>query len=243
METTYHGAAIKQEELEGQKRWFEGDNDLGEKPDLDGNKMADCKVKEEVKDASFEDLCIDDLRMEDFVQFSEENEKTIEKCGEQQQDDCRSKVKTEVQGEVSDQVNITEQQGSQSEGIREAEPCHPDQSEHRDIFQETGRKDQSGAKEEAPSVPEGKFVDQSENLVMDIQASQTSQSGTMLDDKEESEKKGSEAQMYRCMLCGSKQDNLFSTADLAQHLTEYHHVDNLDVFMQGALSRFSTGKN
>ncbi|XP_078662525.1 uncharacterized protein LOC144906269 isoform X1 [Branchiostoma floridae x Branchiostoma belcheri] len=240
METTNHGAAIKQEELTGQKRWFEGDNDLGEKPDLDGNKMADCKVKEEVEDASFEDLCIDDLRMEDFVQFSEENEKTIEKCGEQQQDDCRSKVKTEDQGEVSDQVNITEQ-GSQSESSREAEPCHPDQSEHRDIFQKTGRKDQSGAKEEAPSVPEGKFVDQSENVVTDMQASQNSQSETMLD-REES-KKGSQAQMYRCMLCGSKQDNLFSSADLALHLTEYHHVDNPDVFMQGALSCFSTGKN
>ncbi|CAH1241410.1 ZNF596 [Branchiostoma lanceolatum] len=41
MEPTNYSATIKQEELEGQKWWFEGDNDL------EGNKMMDGEVKEE----------------------------------------------------------------------------------------------------------------------------------------------------------------------------------------------------
>ncbi|XP_066300971.1 uncharacterized protein [Branchiostoma lanceolatum] len=250
MEPTNYSATIKQEELEGQKWWFEGDNDL------EGNKMVDSEVKEE--DASFEEVSADDLDMENFLRFSERKEKTINRL-ELQLDDVTAEMKTEVQGhkaQVSDQVKIIGQHGSQSESSRQAVP-HPDQSEHRHTFQERRQLDQSCTKEETPSVQESKFVDQTENVVLDIQLIQNSQSGRTLEgvsqpedirhqkhvDESGSERKGPQGLLYRCMLCGPKQEQLLASPDLALHLTGYHHVENPDVFLQGPLSCFSPCKS
>ncbi|XP_035657483.1 uncharacterized protein LOC118403114 [Branchiostoma floridae] len=248
MEPTDQSAVIKQEELEGQKWWFEGDDD-----DLERNKMADREVKEEGEDASFERVSIDDLDMEAFVQFSERKEKSIEGCVEQQLDDFRPKMKAEVQSQISDQSETIVQHGSQSESRQAVPPHPPDQLEHS--FQERRQMDQSHAKEEPPSVHESKFIDQTDNVVLDIHVIQNSQSETTVEhmsqpeyieqkkDVESSGRKSPQVQLYRCMLCGSKEERLLPPADLARHLTEYHHVENPDVFLQGPMSCFSTGKN
>ncbi|XP_078580783.1 uncharacterized protein LOC144864504 [Branchiostoma floridae x Branchiostoma japonicum] len=249
MEPTDQSAVIKQEELEGQKWWFERDDD----GDLERNKMADCEVKVEEEDASFERVNIDDLDMEAFVQFSERKEKSIEGCIEQQLDDFRPKMKAEVQSQISDQSETIVQHGSQSESRQAVLPLPPDQLEHS--FQERRQTDQSHAKEESPSVHESKFVDQTDNVVFDIHVIQNSQSERTVEDisqpedieqkkdVEESGRKSPQVQLYRCMLCGSKEEKLLTPADLARHLTEYHHVENLEVFLQGPMSCFSTGKN